>query len=46
MKDVKARTVFVPPHRERGVVHARIAEAGVAADGAAERGVWRTVGSC
>ena len=29
MKDVKARTVFVPPHRERGVVDARIAEAGL-----------------
>ena len=29
MKDVKARTVFVPPHRERGAVGARIAEAGL-----------------
>ena len=29
MKDVKARTVFVPPHRERGVADARIAEAGL-----------------
>ena len=28
MKDVKARTVFTP-HRERGVVDARIAEAGL-----------------
>ena len=29
MKDVKARTVFVPPHRERGAVDACIAEAGL-----------------
>ena len=29
MKDVKARTVFVPPHRERGAAGARIAEAGL-----------------
>ena len=29
MKDVKARTVFVPPHRERGTVDASIAEAGL-----------------
>ena len=29
MKDVKARTVFVPPHRDRGAVDARIAEAGL-----------------
>ncbi len=29
MKDLKIRTVFVPPHRERGAVDACIAEAGL-----------------